>query len=67
MAWNCWGHLAAAGALAAAVAIAFGLSWFVVMDELGAAVWRLAALVRERFLAKRTLDEGANGAWPARK
>jgi S-DNA-T family DNA segregation ATPase FtsK/SpoIIIE len=43
---------------AAAVAIAFGLSWFVVMDELGAAVWRLAALVRERFLAKRTLDEG---------
>jgi DNA segregation ATPase FtsK/SpoIIIE, S-DNA-T family len=43
---------------AAAVAIAFGLSWFLVMDELGAAVWRLAAFVRERFLEKRTLNEG---------
>jgi DNA segregation ATPase FtsK/SpoIIIE, S-DNA-T family len=43
---------------AAAVSVAFGLSWFTVIDELGAAVWRLAAFVRERFLTARTINEG---------
>ncbi|HTV50892.1 MAG TPA: DNA translocase FtsK 4TM domain-containing protein [Steroidobacteraceae bacterium] len=42
----------------AGVSIAFGVSWFTVMDRLGAWTWTGIALLRERLSSRRDLAEG---------
>jgi DNA segregation ATPase FtsK/SpoIIIE, S-DNA-T family len=42
----------------AGVSLAFGVSWLTIMDGMGAAAWRGAALARARWSAARNLAEG---------
>jgi S-DNA-T family DNA segregation ATPase FtsK/SpoIIIE len=42
----------------AGVAVAFGVSWFTVMDRVGAWTWELVNWARERSFSKRTVQAG---------